>query len=305
MDVKKTMQDKVQDKDIDRPVRSGGGALRARLALVAAMMIFGTTGILRRGISLPSSVLSLTRAVIGTVFLSALLKLKGRALHRGSGGGLLRLSGALLGFNWILLFEAYQQTSVTLTTLCYAMAPIMVILASPFLLHERLTARRLLCAAAALTGMVLASGVLGESVQGGFGILLALGGAFLYAMVTILNKKISGVSGYDRAIVQLGSAAAVLLPYALLTEDWAGLSFTPSSILLLGLAGVLHTGIAYALFLGSIERLKAQTAALLSYIDPIMNIVLAALVLGEDLGAAGMAGAVLVLGSAFFGELGE
>ena len=56
---------------------------------------------------------------------------------------LLILSGALIGFNWILLFEAYNYTTVATATLCYYMQPTIVILLSPLFFRERLTAKKL------------------------------------------------------------------------------------------------------------------------------------------------------------------
>ena len=280
----------------------------AAYRLIFAMFLFGTIGIFVRGIALPSGVIALLRGAIGTLFLLLLTVLRGR---RVSGAdirrnlGVLAVSGALIGFNWILLFEAYRYTTVATATLCYYLAPVFVILASPLVLKERLTLRKLLCVAAALLGMVLISGVsagAARSLTACRGILLGVGAALLYAAVVLLNQKLRNISAYDRTIVQLGAASLVLLPYVLLTGGFSGNACTPRSVALLLIVGVLHTGFAYALYFGAMRELPAQTVAIFSYIDPIVAILLSALLLKEPMTLLQAAGAVLVLGATFFSE---
>lgn len=283
---------------------------RSRLMLIASMFIFGTIGIFRRWIPLASSVLALGRGLIGAVFLLAVIALRGKkpelpAIRKNLWK--LLVSGAFIGFNWILLFEAYRFTSVATATLCYYLAPMFVILASPLVLKEKLSARKLLCVLAALGGMVLVSGVL----QAGFrvselkGVLFGLAAAALYASVILLNQRITGISAYDKTAVQLGAAALVLLPYTLLTENLAPGYFTLPVLGLLFLVGIIHTGLAYALYFGSMEALPAHSIAIFSYIDPIVAILLSALLLKEPMTPGGWLGALLILGAAFVSELPE
>ena len=210
-----------------------------------------------------------------------------------------------MGFNWILLFEAYNFTSVATATLCYYMQPVIVILASAALLHEKLTIRKGICAIIALMGMVLVSGLPEQGIpeQGELkGILLGLGAAFLYAAVVLMNKSIKGVGTYEKTIVQLLASAVVLIPYLVITENLAALRFTAASLGLLLIMGVIHTGVAYALYFGSLEDLPAQTAALLSYLDPVTAILLSLLLLREPMTAFSALGAVLILGAAVVSE---
>ena len=186
------------------------------------------------------------------------------------------------------------------------MAPIFVTLISPVLLKERLTARKLLCVFLALAGMVFVSGVPQSGLPGQSetkGILLALCSAALYAGVILINKYLAGVPAYDRTLLQLACAAAVMIPYILLTEDLSAMSVTPLGAVLLLIVAVFHTGWCYALYFGSMTVLSAQTVALFSYIDPIVAILLSALLLREPLGWSGILGAALVLGSTLVSEL--
>lgn len=275
--------------------------------LTLSMIIFGTIGIFRRLIPLSSGLVAMSRGLIGVLFLLLVMRLRGDGMDRAAVRRklpLLCLSGAAIGVNWILLFEAYNYTSVATATLCYYLAPMFVILASPLVLREKLTLRKLACVSAALLGMVFVSGVLEASGGAGLkGVLLGLGAAVLYASVVLMNKQLGDVPAYDRTIVQLGSSAAVLLPYVLLVEEVSIEAFTPGVIALLLVVGIVHTGIAYALYFGSLMQLKAQTAAILSYIDPVVAVLLSAMVLREHMSLLSGLGAVLVLGAAVISEL--
>lgn len=285
------------------------GANKSKLSLILSMFIFGTIGIFRRYIPLPSSLLAMARGAIGVVFLLIFMALKKEKLNLREIKDkilLLCISGVFIGFNWILLFEAYNYTTVATATLCYYMAPVFVIIASPFLFKEKLTLKKIICVIVALAGMVLVSGVIetGFSGAGEFkGVLLGLGAAVLYATVVLMNKKTAGVPAYTKTVIQLGSAAIVLLPYTMLTENFAELTFEPLTIIMLLVVGVVHTGWSYALYFGSMDNLKAQTVAIFSYIDPVVAIILSALILNEEMSIFGMIGAVLVLGSTMVSEL--
>lgn len=283
---------------------------RAMSALVTSMLIFGTIGIFRRHIDLPSSVIALLRAVIASVFLLVFLRLRGKKLGLADirkNLWKLLLSGAVMGFNWILLFEAYRYTSVATATLCYYMAPIIMMLASPLLLGERLTRKKLLCMLAALAGMIPVSGVLEAGFHAGEmrGVLLGLGAAALYAAVVLMNKTLGGIGAFDRTLVQLVAAATALCPYVLMTQSLSAIAFTGGSALMMLLIGVVHTGIAYVLYFGSARVLGAQTLAIVSYVDPVVAILLSALLLGERMTSLGAAGATLVLLATLISELPE
>lgn len=219
---------------------------------------------------------------------------------------ILLLSGAAIGFNWIFLFEAYNYTTVATATLTYYLAPFFVMLASPFLLKEKLTVKQFLCLIGAIIGMVFVSGVVKNGIPEADelkGILFGLGAAILYASVIILNKKLREISAYEKTVMQLGTAAVVVIPYIFLTEDLTKLTFTPMTVVMLLITGIVHTGIAYALYFNSMKDLKAQTVAIFSYIDPAVAILLSAFILKEGMDIYGIIGAVLILGSAMLSEI--
>ena len=276
---------------------------------ISSMLIFGTIGIFRRYIPLPSAFLAFSRGILGGLFLVLFLKLK----RRKPAGKLpvqtvlwLAVSGAVMGVNWILLFEAYNYTTVAVATLCYYMQPTIVVLLSPVIFQERLTLRKGACAAVAVVGMVLVSGVTGGGgPQAGDprGILFGLGAAVCYAAVVIMNKKITGVEAFQKTKIQLLSAGIVMIPYLLLTGGFSAEGVSALTVILLLTVGIVHTGIAYVLYFGSFDGLKAQSAAILSYIDPVAALLFSALFLREPLSLPGIAGAVMIIGSAVVSEI--
>ena len=273
---------------------------------IMAMVIVGTIGIFRRNIALSSAALAFSRGILGSLSLGAFVKVRGQKIFHGMERKklfLLILNGAIIGVNWIFLFEAYNYTSVAAATMCYYMAPVIVILLSPLVFGEKITLREGLCAAVAVFGMVLVSDVLQGGLHGAKGLVFGLIAACLYACIVIVNRKLSGISAEDRTILQFAVSAVVMLPYVLLTENVRALAFTPLVTVLLLLLGIVHTGFAYVLYFGNIPLVPAQTAALLSYLDPVVAVLLSVTVLREPMSLPAALGAVLVLGAMIVSEL--
>ncbi len=281
---------------------------RSYFDAVFSMLVFGTIGIFRRYIPLPSGILALSRGLLGGLFLLVLLKIQKKKNVNATRKGIIMtmVTGAVIGGNWILLFESYNYTTVQIATLSYYMEPTIVILLSPVFLGERLTPKRFICALCSILGMVLVSGITGGTSlsSGDFkGILYGLSAATLYATVIILNKRNTGMDAKYKTMLELFSASIVIVPYILLREDITAITFTPLSILMLLVVGIFHTGFAYSLYFGAMDKLSAHTIAVVSYIDPVFALILSFLVLGESLSLSGLIGAVLIIVSSLISEL--
>jgi len=282
--------------------------LSSKLVYILAMAIFGTIGLFVRLIPLPSSMIALVRAAMGAVFLLGMILLQKR---KPDWAGIRRnwkpllLSSIAMATEWILLFESYRYTTVAVATLCYYMSAVFVLIAAPFILKEKITAHKAVCAAAAVLGMVLVSGVL-EGQSGAFspvGVALGLTAAVFYAVIVLCNKRVKNVSSYDTTFIQLFAVTFLLLPYVLLTEDLALFSaLEPLGLVMLLSVGAVHTGIAYAMYFSSLQKIKAQTAALFSYLDPVIALLLSVFVLKEGMTVLGLIGAVIVLGAMLLSE---
>ena len=278
---------------------------RALAMLIAALVIFGTNGVMVRLTDLPSAVIASVRGLIGAATLLAIARMRGdKVSFAGVGAGALAriaLTGACMGANWVLLFEAFRTSSVAISTVVYYIAPALVVVASPFILRERFSAVRFACVLVSFAGLALITGFDGAAT--GAGIAYALGAAVLYASVIMLNTTFSEVDYWVRTIVQLGVAGLVTLPYAMATGAFAQAVFTPRAIVFLLVLGIVYTGIAYALYFASFSGLEAQEVSILSYIDPVVAVICSALVLSEPLTATSLIGAVLIIGSSIASEI--
>lgn len=283
--------------------------LSSKMSLAGAMVVFGTIGLFVRSIAMPSSVIAFIRGAVGAAFLVLFCLVTGKKFSFDKVREkllLLCLSGAAIGVNWIFLFEAYRYTTVATATLCYYMAPIFVIVMSSFIYKERLTAKKICCTLAALVGMVFVSGV-AETGIGNVaemkGVILGVLAAVFYSSVVLMNKSLGSVPAYDKTIVQLFGAAAVILPYCLVTVDIGDISLDKKSVVMLLIVSIVHTGICYTAYFGSMKNLQSQTIAIMSYIDPIVAVVLSALVLKEKMSALSIVGAVMILSATFLSEV--
>ena len=281
--------------------------MNAKLKMLISMAAFGTLSLFIRHIPLTSAEVALFRAVIA---LACLLALKGikkeplplRGLRRDL--PLLFLSGAAMGFNWIFLFEAYKYTTVSVATLSYYFAPILVTAACPVLFKERLTKKQIACFIGATAGLALVvnPGALSGS-DPARGVLFGLAAATLYAAVILLNKKIRRVSGLDRTLLQFAAAALVLLPYILLTTGIHLENMDATGWLCLAAVGALHSGAAYVLYFSALAALPGQESAILSYVDPLVAVLISLTVLAEPLAPVQLVGGAMILAFTLANEL--
>lgn len=276
----------------------------AKLQMLFSMALFGTIGLFVRAIPLPSSAVAMIRGFVGAAFLLVFTLARGKKISFAAIREnllLLCVSGAAIGVNWILLFEAYRYTSVATATICYYLAPVFLVLSAPLTLGEKLTAKKIVCVVLALAGTAfLSGGADGASLRG---IACGCGAAVFYASVMTLNKKMRDITAADRTLVQLFAAGLCLLPYVLATENVGEWSLTALQLALLAFVGIVHTGYTYALYFGAVAQLPTQTVALYSYIDPLVAVLLSALVLREPFTVQSAVGAALVLGSTLWNEL--
>lgn len=276
--------------------------------LVFSMTVFGTLGLFVRNISVSSGELALYRAILAALSIALFLfvtkqKIPFREIKKEI--PLLLLSGVAMGFNWILLFEAYKYTTVSVATLSYYFAPVIVTIACPILFKEKMRVKQWICFLMSTLGIVLITGIGDLSTQDSHvvGILFGLGAACLYATVVLLNKFIRKVEGIHRTFLQFIAAILVLIPYVGCTSGvtLSGLDATGWVCLLI--IGFLHTGVTYCLYFSSLKELPGQKAAILSYIDPLVAVLVSVLILGEGMTVMQVIGGVLILGFTLWNEM--
>ena len=277
--------------------------------MAGSMAIFGTVGAFVRHIPLSSGEIALWRAVLATALIGGFLLITRRripfhAIRKQL--PLLLLSGMALGLNWILLFEAYKHTSVSAATLSYYFAPVIVTLVCPLLFHEKMGPKQWLCFIMSTAGIVLITGLdsIGSGSRHHIGILFGLGAAVLYAAVMLLNKLIRGVDGIHRTFLQLFTSLFALIPYVALTGGIHLGTMDGGGWGCLLTVGLVHTGVTYCLYFTSLKELPGQKAAILSYIDPMVAVLVSVTVLGEQMTLPQVVGGVLILGFTLWNELG-
>ena len=279
-----------------------------RLMLIVSMAVFGTLAPFVRRIGVTSAELSLYRALLAALLIGTFLLLTGRKLPVKTLKKellLLMCSGACMAVNWILLFEAYKYTTVAIATLSYYFAPVLVTAASSVLFREKLTKKNLLCFTMSTLGIIIVTGItdLGSGNNNGLGILFGLGAAVLYAGCILLNKSIKGVGGIERTFLQFLAAIAVMIPYVALTGGVTVQKLDGMGWLCLAIVGLVHTGITYCLYFTAVEHIPGQAVAILSYIDPLVAVVIGVLVLGEPLTVSQLIGGAMILGFTLWNEL--
>ncbi len=279
-----------------------------KLMMIIAMTIFGTIGLFIKQIPISSGELSLYRGILAILPISLVLCLTGQKLNLAQIKKelpLLLLSGAAMGFNWILLFESYQYTTISIATISYYFAPVLVTVACPIIFKEKMTGNQLICFVMSTLGILLITGSVDFS--GGsnhlLGIALALGAAVLYAGVVIMNKVIKGVDGLYRTLFQFLSAIVVLVPYVGFTSGFHLNTLSGSGWVYLLIIGFVHTGITYCLYFSSLKELPGQKVAILSYIDPLVAVLVSVLILREGMTLLQILGGVLILGFTLWNEI--
>lgn len=278
-----------------------------RLMLVASMTIFGTLGLFVRNISVSSGELALYRAVLAALLLTGFFVLSKQQIPLSKVKKeipLLLASGVAMGINWILLFQAYKYTTVSAATLSYYFAPVIVTVVCPFLFKEKLTMKQIICFIMSTVGLVLIIGI--GDVHGDrniIGILFGLGAAVFYATVILLNKFIKKVEGIHRTFLQFIAAIITLTPYVLCTSGITLGSLNNIGWINLLIVGLVHTGITYCMYFSSLKELPGQKVAILSYIDPLVAVLISVTVLGETMTISQVIGGMMILGFTLWNEL--
>ena len=279
-----------------------------KMQFLILMASFGCLGPILRNITLPVSVTVCLRAWLAAIAIIGFIIISRQPISRDNIRACYKpilACGILLAADWIGLFTAYQYTTIATATICYYIVPILVLLASPFVLGEHFTLRHAVCTFIAFCGMALVSG----AVENGLpslseikGILFALFGAIAYAGIILINKKYPVGTAYLRTSGQLLIAAIISTPYILLTNDINTLSFTLNNILLLTVLGVGLTAITYIAYFHLILNIPIPTIAVFSYADPVTAVLISICFLGEPITLTGLIGSIMIITAAIAAE---
>ncbi len=274
-------------------------SFNSKILFVVSMFIFGTLSIFVKKINLTSGEIALYRAVLAAVVIGIYLlisKQKINVFDYKKELILICISGIAMGFNWVFLFEAYNYTSVSIATLSYYFAPIIVTILSPLIFKEKMSMKKWICFIMSTVGLILITGI-GElnNRNNLLGIVFGLLAATLYATVILLNKLVKKLGGIQRTFIQFLSATVILIPYVILTSDINIVGMNGTSWIYLLIVGIIHTGITYCLYFTSLKEIPGQQASILSYIDPLVAILISVVILEETMTIAQIIGGSLIL----------
>lgn len=281
------------------------------ITYLAALLLFGSNGIIAAAIALPSSDIVLLRTFLGAFSLVTILAITQRhklqAPSRPREAVALILSGAALGASWIFLFRAYQTIGVGVSSLLYYCGPIIVMALSPFIFGEKLTGGKIAGFIAVACGAFL---VAAQDLGGNMpiaGIVCGIASAFCYALMVIASKGAPHIEGLENSALQVSAAFVTALVLTLVTQG-APSFFSPGIAASIdwravAMLGVVNTGVGCLLYFSAVARLPVQTVAVVGYLEPLSAVVFSAILLSEGITPVRLMGAALIIGGAVFCEL--
>lgn len=278
---------------------------KSLIKYIAALLLFGSNGIIAGMIELNSYEIVMFRTLIGSIFLIVLYLIKNRSFtfykYKRS-FVFLMLSGISMGVSWLFLYEAYQQIGISIASLGYYCGPIIVMALSPFIFKEKLTKKKTISLTVVFLGIILVNANAVNEKQTGFGVFCALMSAVMYACMVSFNKKAEDVKGIENSTLQLFIAFLSVFVFTVFKQ---GFSFhmQGSDIAPLVFLGLINTGLGCFLYFSSIGDIKVQTVAILGYLEPLSAIIFSVIFLKERMSSAQIIGATLIIAGAVFAEL--
>jgi drug/metabolite transporter (DMT)-like permease len=271
---------------------------------VAALLLFGSNGIVASRIALSSYEIVFTRTLIGSLLLVLLFASSRQTAQLGRNRShlfYLVVSGVAMGASWMFLYEAYVQIGVSVASLAYYCGPVIVMVLSPILFRERATSAKILGFIAVLVGMFLVNWQALSQGKTVWGLACGALSALMYAFMVIFNKKAVSITGLENAMWQLIVSFITVALFVGLKQGWA-IHIAPGNWLPILFLGIVNTGIGCYFYFSSIGHLPVQSVAIIGYLEPLSALLFSAALLGEKLGLAQVVGAALILGGAAFGE---
>lgn len=288
---------------------------KERLKLILISATFGTIGIVTHFIPLGSAAIVFYRALLGGIFIIIMTYLSGKTVNvyaMGKNFFVLIWTGFFMGLNWVFQFEAFRVSTVAIGTVCYNTMPIFLLIIASFMFKEKITLKSVVCILIATIGVVLVSNVINTGIRSNevLGCFYGILGAINYALIVIFNRKLSHIETHDKIIFQFIFSAIIMFIYVLFIQK-DSLFFKEdisNETLLIGIICILllsffHTGFCYVHYFNAVSRLKAETVAILTYIDPVVALFTSYFILREKTTGLQMLGAGLILASTLANEL--
>jgi drug/metabolite transporter (DMT)-like permease len=271
---------------------------RGAAEMSVAMLMSGTIGWLVVSSQQSAFNVVFFRCIFGGATLAlvcAVLGLFRRKLFSWKMVGLALLGGAAIVANWVLLFAAYSRASISMATAVYNTQPFMLVALGAIVFRERISASTVLWLVLAFIGLVFVvkvePAVLAVPGQYLVGIGYAVGAAAMYAVSSIITKHLKGTPPHLIALIQVSLGVVMLAPLV----RFDALPATGVQWLELVVLGVVNTGLMYVLLYGAIQKLPTSMTGALSFIYPVVAIIVDRIAFGQTLAWIQVLGAVLIL----------
>ena len=278
---------------------------KAFIKYISALLLFGLNGIVASHIPMNSYEIVFLRTLIGSILLIALFLIGKGKFHikeYKKDTLFIVLSGVAMGTSWMFLYEAYQQIGVSLSSLLYYCGPVIVMILSPLIFREKLTAPKLFGFATVLVGIFLVNGNATQSSSNPWGLFCGAMSAVMYFFMVTLNKQSKNISGIENSVIQLVVSFLTVAVFMGIKQGFV-LDVPVSAWGWILVLGIVNTGIGCYLYFSPLAKLPVQTVAVCGYLEPLSAVVFAALLLGEKMTVIQIVGAVCIIGGAMIGEL--
>ncbi|KQZ14690.1 multidrug DMT transporter permease [Mesorhizobium sp. Root554] len=270
---------------------------RGTIEMTAAMGILGTIGWFVVMSGQPAMDVVFWRCAFGALTLLVICAALG--LFRGTLSvrtlAIAALGGVAIVVNWLLLFSAFPRASISIATAVYNTQPFMLVAFGAIFFSERLTLAKLTWLAVSFVGMLLivrtAPDVSFVGTDYFIGIAMALAAAFFWAVAAVVTKTLKGTPPHLIALIQVCVGVVMLAPFA----NFSALPTDAWSWTMLVTLGVVHTGLMYILMYGAIQKLPTSLQGSLSFIYPVVAILVDVLAFGHRLHPAQVVGAAAIL----------
>jgi drug/metabolite transporter (DMT)-like permease len=267
-----------------------------------AVFLFGVSGLFGKLLSLPSIIIVLGRVFFSSIFLLFLLLYmkKDIKLKEKKHYFYLVIMGMILAIHWTTFFQSIQVSTVAIGLLAFSTFPVFVTFLEPYFFKEHIKLSNIVSAIVAFLGVMLVIPRFELGNSSTQGVLWGLVSGFTYAILSILNKKY--VKEYSSAVIAFYEqfiAAIMLIPFYFLQKP----VFQINDILLLALLGVVFTGISHLLFIKGLKNIKAQTAGIISSLEPVYGIIFVAFLLSEIPSLREVLGGMVILSAVFYSTI--
>lgn len=269
------------------PRENNQSAIGYVYVLISAVC-FALAGVLIKSIDWNALSISGARSILAAGVLYVFLRVQGKhmVLNKPT------VIGALINFVMLQTFVIANKltTAANAIVLQFTM-PVWLILIMWVFMHER--PRRAALAACAVIFAGIVCFFFDDLTPDGFlGNIIAIISGIAYAGVFLL-KRMPGCDFESAAILSFVACAVCGIPTLIQETDFALPTMTAIVVL-----GVVQVGFAFIFLSMGLDRVSPVAAALLSTIEPILNPIIVALVIGETIGPLSLFGAVLVIGGA-------